>query len=324
VSAPPTSPTRADEIREAAAELTAIRDLDELDGAVDALAEAVVDACLATDGPAMEAAASALRVAASDLETRDAASDPPDAVAWAQQRGRVAGFGDVLRWMLRARNAQTAAATLEPGSHAHRMLSFVGADADGPSERLNSSEIGARLKVDKTQVSRAGRDLIERGLVVTTTLGRRTYWDITPRGRYALTHLGALTSNGTPEEEAPIALLFEDQPMEQAQKAAAAVARAHTNARAYVVGSQAWRAGRAGGSRREHGAMIVIDAPGGNRSGLADTARRLTAPLKPRQLDVAAGADGHVYSVLAHRDGATKQRPPRPVGRGRPAGRIKS
>src|SRR5215217_3548267 len=162
MSAPTALQSRADDIRDAAAELAAITDLDEIDGAIDAVAEAVADACLASDAPAMEAAASVLRVAAADLRRRDGA-----AVDWAEQRGRLNGLVDLLRWMLRAR-AVKAAAAVEPGSHAHRMLSLLATDSTGPSERLNSGEIGARLGIDKTQVSRVGRDLLERGLAVTT------------------------------------------------------------------------------------------------------------------------------------------------------------
>jgi DNA-binding MarR family transcriptional regulator len=47
----------------------------------------------------------------------------------------------------------------------------------------SSSDLRTRLGTGPTQVSRIGRELLARGLVVQRRLGRQAVWELTPRGR---------------------------------------------------------------------------------------------------------------------------------------------
>ena len=283
--------TRADHIRTAAASLGAYADPEAIDGAIDALAEAVVDSCLATDGPAMEAASAAVLVAAGDLEGRGADGERADEVDWAEQRGRLYGFADVLRWQLRARNDIESAVRIEPRSHAHKMLSLIALSTGEPAERLNGSRLAKRLGVDKTQVSRTSRDLIERGLVVTTSLGRKTFWDITPKGRYALSRLGTLD----PDEpaaptDAPVALSLDGAEHARAVELAADLTAEYDELTAYIVSPRAL-------GERKHKPIMLLDAPHGKRSRLREMRKRIVAQLRSSELEVVPSNGGRTFTV---------------------------
>jgi DNA-binding MarR family transcriptional regulator len=298
---------RAEHIRAAAASLAALPDPDHVDGAIDALAEAVVDSCLATDGAAIEAAATAVRVAAGDLEDRGADGERAEEVEWAEQRGRLYGLSDVLRWQLRARNDAATAVAVEPGSHAHRMLSLLVTSMGESSERLNSGQLAKRLRVDKTQVSRTGRELIERGLATTTSLGRKTYWDITPRGRYALEHLGTIDPDRPiAQGELPLAVAIDAGEAERGLALAAELAAEYDDLTAYVVSPRAWN-GRTG-TRSKHGLIMLLDAPRGKRGRLAEVRRRMAEHLRPAELTVSAGADGRTFTVIGREAGGPAPR----------------
>jgi len=294
------------ELTDGLAELT---DVDVADAAIDAIAEAVAECVLAADGPAMEAALASVRTGAGELD-RDDEPGGSDSTGWAEQRGRLYGLGDMLRWILRSRSAAAAATTLEPGTHAHRMLSLLHPDGGGDSERLNSGEIARRLGVDKTQVSRTGRELIDRGLAVTTSLGRKTYWDLTPRGRYALEQLGSARVDGRAADALPVAVLVGGRDSRRAAEAAAGAAGADDDLTAYVVSDEALRAIPGRRSSQAHRSIILLDAPGRKRARLDAIARHHVAAPQAQELEVAV--NGNVYTVCGPRRGDT----PTP-GRGR-------
>ncbi|GAB3730345.1 hypothetical protein GCM10027598_52470 [Amycolatopsis oliviviridis] len=66
---------------------------------------------------------------------------------------------------------------LDPKSWAARMLVLIHREP-----HITSSDVCARLGVHEAQISRSGKTLMERGLVVKTRLGRSKGWYATPRG----------------------------------------------------------------------------------------------------------------------------------------------
>lgn len=307
---------REEHVRELTNGLAELTDVDEADAAIDAIAEAVAESVIAADGAAIEAALDCVLAGAGDLD-RDDERSSSERGDWAEQRGRLFGLGDMLRWILRARTAVAAATTLEPRTHAHRMLSLLHADAGGDSERLNSSEIGRRLGIDKTQVSRTGRDLIDRGLAVNTSLGRKTYWDITPRGRYAMEQLGSADAEDRAPDSTPVAVLVGGRASRRAAEAAAGAASVDDDVTAYVVSDEALRAIPGRQPNQAHRSIILLDAAGDKRPRLGAIARRHVATPQAQELEVTV--KGSVYTVCGPRRGDS----PTP-GRGRRTPAMKS
>jgi DNA-binding MarR family transcriptional regulator len=291
---------RAEHIRELAACLQGVAEATAADGVLNAIAHAVADAVVTGDGTAMEAAASELRVAAGAWEDEGGEG-------LVEERGRLYGFVDILRWVLQDRSAEAAASGVEPGTHAHKMLSLL-VDEDGDvGEALNGGTIAARLHVDKTQVSRTGRELIERGLVFTSSLGRMTFWEITPRGQYALERLGAAAPTARPT--APLALALGDITDARAEEIANGLTGRHRDVVAYVVGR---RAGEIEGpaAARKSGPVMLIDS-----SRSADRAETLAEevaaalPKPARRLAIMAESDdARVRTVLPKTAAAARLR----------------
>lgn len=282
---------RAEHILSLAASLGNVPDSDGADGAINAVAHVVADACLAGDGPAIDAAAGALRASAGDWEGRGADGSRSDEVGWAEQRGRIYGIADVLRWVLQGRAVDATAKTVEPGSHAHRMLSALGADG---VDHLSGTDLTERLAVDKTQVSRTGRELIDRGLVTTTALGRKTMWELTPRGRYALSQLGSVVSDDV-NADAPLALILGGMDDSVAAALAAEVVGSHEGLIAFVVGPGAHEARRRGARRAP---LVLVHAPPGRRGELTSVEDDVRARGRTRVQSAAVTSVGErTYTV---------------------------
>ncbi|MGZ4251093.1 MAG: hypothetical protein ACXVUE_22660 [Solirubrobacteraceae bacterium] len=282
---------RAEHIFSLAASLGNVPDPDGADGAINAVAHVVADACLAGDGPAIDAAAGTVRAAAGDWEGRGADGSRSDEVGWAEQRGRLYGIADVLRWVLRGRAVSASAKSVEPVSHAHRMLAALGAEG---VDHLSGTDLTKRLAVDKTQVSRTGRELIDRGLVTTTALGRKTMWELTPRGRYALAQLGAVPSDDA-KADAPMALVLEGMDDRGATALAAEVVGSHEGVIAFIVSPGAHDARRRGTRRAP---LMLIHAPRGSRGVLASIEEDVRARRRSRVQTAAVASVGErTYSV---------------------------
>lgn len=280
----PSSATRAEQIRAITADLRALDEPGPADGIIDALARAVAAAVVCADGEALDAAAAELRGTAGAWEGES---------LWAEERGRLYGLADVIRWTLQSLAAEAGATGIEPGSHAHTMLSLLGRDGE-VGEALNSGAIAERMRVDKTQVSRTGRDLLERGLVVTSELGRRTYWEITPRGQYALEKLPAATAVAGEL----LALSVGDVTDRRAEEVASGLAARHRDVTACVVSR---RAGESGGraSARQQPAPVLLVNGAGRTSDWADVIEReLADELKKPVTRLAVMTDGRVRTVL--------------------------
>lgn len=165
-------------------DLSADEPVDE--GAFEGLALLLVEALLALDDEALQPATAELR----RLYGARAGSD--DAAA-AEEAGRFAALLSVASWGLDRLAPQAIVRRLEPGSHLHRFLEAAAGKAG-----ITNSELAEQLKLDRTEVSRVGRRAGEAGLAAKRRFGRLKRWEVTPRGRQALSLIG--TDAATVEE----------------------------------------------------------------------------------------------------------------------------
>jgi len=91
-------------------------------------------------------------------------------------RGYLLGALATTRWGLQ-RLPDPADVELANESHAGKMLEALRSGAP-----LTSSELQTRLKTSPSQLSRVGRNLLGRGLVVQRRAGRSAIWELSPRG----------------------------------------------------------------------------------------------------------------------------------------------
>jgi len=146
------------------------------DAALDAVALAIVDAVLDDDEQTLREALPALRGARHALARAEGAD-----AGRQRATGALSALAGVVSWALeRLPGAQTRDA-VAPGTQGFAFLALL---ADG--EPVASARVREALGVDETQVSRAGRRLLDAGLVARRKLGRTVSWELTPRGRRAL------------------------------------------------------------------------------------------------------------------------------------------
>jgi predicted NBD/HSP70 family sugar kinase len=143
----------------------------------------VVDAALSSDDGTLEVAFTGLQWMAADLrrQERNGGGDDPES---AFEQGRTRGVLDIARWHLR-RSVTAAAPSIPRGGLVARMLLEI---ASWPGRR--NHELGVRLGVDETQISRAGRHLRGSGLATVQRVGRENAWFVTPRGASCLRLMG--------------------------------------------------------------------------------------------------------------------------------------
>jgi hypothetical protein len=99
-------------------------------------------------------------------------------------RGYLIGTLEAARWGLQ-RLPDSADVDLAPDTHTGQMLAALAAD-----EPLTGSELRERLATSDSQLSRVGRHLLARGLVVQRRAGRAAVWELSARGRQALRESG--------------------------------------------------------------------------------------------------------------------------------------
>ncbi len=159
------------------AALDRLRDLDPADGAweaeLSAVSLALVDAILHSDVEALEAASDPLRDALARLFE--------DAGHAREIRGWLLGMLAFTEWSLQ-RLPSAAELELAQDSHAHLFLEAL-SSSEMP---LSSRELKEILDTDDSQLSRLGRRLLGRGVVVQRRVGRTAQWELTPRGRQLL------------------------------------------------------------------------------------------------------------------------------------------
>ena len=142
------------------------------EGRLDALGLGLVDAALDADHRALDAALAALR----ELRGRVSAEAGSEKLA-----GWLTAAISFAYWGLERVNPEAGFGEVAAGTHARGFI-----EALERSGTLGGSELGELLGVDETEVSRSGRRLLEAGLVRRTKVGRRVFWELTPRGQGAL------------------------------------------------------------------------------------------------------------------------------------------
>lgn len=130
----------------------------------------LTDASMLADAYNLHAGVEALRSAHMQL----ACASEPGA---ARVDGMIIAFAETARAALDRVRQEQLAGTLDPGTVAARMLLMID-DEPGTS----SARVMSQLNVQESQVSRAGRSLIERGFALKTRHGRERSWRLTPRG----------------------------------------------------------------------------------------------------------------------------------------------
>jgi DNA-binding MarR family transcriptional regulator/AcrR family transcriptional regulator len=134
---------------------------------LEAVALGLVDAVLERDDETLAAALHALRDARARVN-----GDHQELVGWLDAAIAFA------HWGLERVPSRPAVVR---GTQAHDFLRALGG-----APQLGSAELRRLLEVDDTQVSRTGHRLLETGLVTRRKVGRRVFWQLTPRGQRAL------------------------------------------------------------------------------------------------------------------------------------------
>ena len=141
---------------------------------LDALSLALVDAVLATDDTTLSAALESLR----ELRGRALKGDEPSEhlMGWL-----VAAISFAYWGLERVHAGGAVLGEFAEGTHAWEFIQAL-----ERSGALGSGEVRELLGVDDTEVSRNGRRLLASGLVRRSKVGRRVFWELTPRGEAAL------------------------------------------------------------------------------------------------------------------------------------------
>jgi AcrR family transcriptional regulator len=147
------------------------------DARLEALALGLVDALLEADETTLRTALEALR----DARGRALAAEPEPGPERERLLGWLACMIAVAQWALERLVPESTLAAVPAGSQAYVFLQAL-----ERSPHLGSAQLRQLLETDETQVSRTGRRLLESGLVTRRKVGRRAFWELTPRGRRAL------------------------------------------------------------------------------------------------------------------------------------------
>jgi AcrR family transcriptional regulator len=169
----PRANPRARALTRRIADLGLARPVDE--ARLDALALGLVDALLEADETTLRAALEALRAARGRALAAEPGPERERLLGW------LAGMLAVAHWGLERLTPESTLAAVATGSQAHLFLQAL-----ERSPGVGSGELRQLLEKDETQVSRAGRRLLESGLVSRRKVGRHVFWELTPRGRRAL------------------------------------------------------------------------------------------------------------------------------------------
>jgi hypothetical protein len=154
--------------------------------AVDRWASAVsrwlVDAALSDDAVNLHAAVEVLRTAVLRLHP----TGPT-----ARLETAVVTLAEVARAGLDRSRQNHLAETLDPNSWAARMLVLA-----HQTPHITSSDLVDQLGAHEAQISRSGKALVERGLLVKSRHGRSKGWHATPRGAALAARLVARRTGG--------------------------------------------------------------------------------------------------------------------------------
>jgi DNA-binding transcriptional ArsR family regulator len=129
----------------------------------------MIDALLDADAATLQELAEPLRDALADLFA--------DGGHAGEIRGYLLGALAATRWGLR-RLPDPADVEFAGDSHAGQMLETLSHHAS-----LTSSDLRKQLGTSESQLSRVGRNLLARGLVMQRRAGRYAIWELSPQGR---------------------------------------------------------------------------------------------------------------------------------------------
>ncbi|MGW2891578.1 ROK family protein [Streptomyces griseoruber] len=150
-----------------------------------ALVRVLIDASLDGDE-------TTLRTALDWLQWVSACSDGEGTDPRSRRQGEIAGLVSVAQYGLRRAQAITLAHSVDLRGLQGDFLRAVARDP-GCS---NSDLVEALNGMDETQVSRTGAQLVKLGLVTKRKIGRRNFWDVSPRGRGVLRNAKGLEKRG--------------------------------------------------------------------------------------------------------------------------------
>lgn len=108
---------------------------------------------------------------------RDSAARLQPAGPTAHLETTLIAFAEIARAGLDRARQNHLADSLDPGSWAARMLVLV-----HERPHITSAEVVSALGAHEAQVSRSGKALVDRGLLVKSRHGRAKGWHVTPRG----------------------------------------------------------------------------------------------------------------------------------------------
>ncbi len=131
----------------------------------------VIDALLSADAATLQELSDPLRDALAGLFEDEGHAR--------EIRGYLLGALAMTRWGLR-RLPDPNDVELASDSHAGQMLEAL---SGAP---LTGSDLRKRLKTSESQLSRVGRNLLARGLVVQRRTGRTAIWELSPQGKQLL------------------------------------------------------------------------------------------------------------------------------------------
>lgn len=150
----------------------------------------MVDALLAADTDALEAAGDPIRDRIALLTASGAAES--------EMRGWLTALLAVTRWALQ-RLLSSEELALRYNTQAWSFLCSLSHDSP-----RTSAELRAGVRTGHAQISRVGRDLIGRGIVVQRHVGREAVWELTPRGRQLIAKVRAAGEPAVPVPAAPV------------------------------------------------------------------------------------------------------------------------
>lgn len=160
-------------------------------GSVRALAALTADAILERDPTAINVLREALRRVQGRWGLRVEVGTSEDVAV------SVAGILRVVEAAAQRLTMPWLTSEFTPGSHAHRVLQEIARDRG-----VSNTELAEQLRLDETEVSRAGRRLREAGLVTRRRFGTINSWEVTSKGRSLLASMPATK----PQPQAAVAV----------------------------------------------------------------------------------------------------------------------
>ena len=157
------------------------------DGDFSALAMLLIDATLRGDEHSLKAVQEWLR-----WEYGEGVLSEEETDGHLSRIGRLLGLVDVSHWAIERVLPVASLRRLERGGYTARFLREL-----ETSPGLSNTDLANLLAVDETEVSRVGRRLLDDGMAIKRRVGRRNFWEISPKGRRSLQLLDGARTDET-------------------------------------------------------------------------------------------------------------------------------